>query len=109
MLPCDRHGARVARKHSRLSHSTLSYPTINPNSHVFATLAQATSGDTPAARDGHCAAYDAHAHRLVVFGGRGADRRRLNDVHHLDLATWAWKRVITDGVGGCSDAGQGLL
>ncbi len=69
------------------------------------TLTQATSGDTPAARDGHCAAYDAPAHRLVVFGGRGADRRRLNDVHHLDLATWAWKRVITDGVGGCSGAG----
>ena len=51
------------------------------------------------ARDGHCAAYDAAAHRLVVFGGRGADRRRLNDVHHLDLSTWVWKRVITDGTG----------
>ena len=41
-------------------------------------------GDAPTARDGHCAAYDAAAHRLVVFGGRGTDRRRLNDVHHLD-------------------------
>lgn len=51
------------------------------------------------ARDGHCAAYDPLKHRLVVFGGRGADRRRLNDVHHLDLTTWSWKRVITDGTG----------
>ena len=60
---------------------------------------QETTGDAPMARDGHCAAYDAAAHRLVVFGGRGADRRRLNDVHHLDLSTWVWKRVITDGTG----------
>jgi hypothetical protein len=60
---------------------------------------QETTGDAPAARERHCAAYDAAAHRLIVFGGRGADRRRLNDVHCLDLGTWAWKRVLTDGTG----------
>lgn len=35
--------------------------------------------------------------RLIVFGGRGADRKRLNDVHFLDIATWTWHRPITDG------------
>lgn len=64
---------------------------------------QETTGDAPAARERHCAAYDAAAHRLIVFGGRGADRRRLNDVHCLDLGTWAWKRVLTDGTGAPPD------
>ena len=36
--------------------------------------------------------------RLVVFGGRGADKKRLNDVHFLDVTTWAWHRPTTDGV-----------
>ena len=35
--------------------------------------------------------------RLVVFGGRAADRKRLNDVHFLDVATWTWHRPTTDG------------
>lgn len=35
--------------------------------------------------------------RLVIFGGRGADRKRLNDVHFLDIATWTWHRPNTDG------------
>ena len=38
------------------------------------------------------------AFRLVVFGGRGADRKRLNDVHFLDVATWTWHRPTTDGM-----------
>lgn len=36
--------------------------------------------------------------RLVVFGGRGADRKRLNDVHFLDVSTWTWHRPTTDGM-----------
>ena len=32
-----------------------------------------------------------------MFGGRGADRKRLNDVHFLDVATWTWHRPTTDG------------
>ena len=36
--------------------------------------------------------------RLVVFGGRGADRKRLNDVHFLDVTTWTWHRPTTDGI-----------
>ena len=36
--------------------------------------------------------------RLVVFGGRGADRKRLNDVHFLDVKTWTWHRPTTDGM-----------
>ena len=34
----------------------------------------------------------------MLFGGRGADRRRLNDVHFLDVATWTWHRPTTDGM-----------
>ena len=35
--------------------------------------------------------------RLIIFGGRSADRKRLNDVHFLDIATWTWHRPNTDG------------
>ena len=41
---------------------------------------QPTRGERPCARHGHAAAYDAEGRRLVVFGGRGADKRRLGDV-----------------------------
>jgi hypothetical protein len=28
--------------------------------------------------------------RLIVFGGRKQNKRRLNDIYFLDLATWTW-------------------
>lgn len=28
--------------------------------------------------------------RLVVFGGRKQNKRRLNDVYFLDLTNWTW-------------------
>lgn len=40
---------------------------------------------------------EAVVRRLIIFGGRGADRKRLNDVHFLDIATWTWHRPNTDG------------
>eukprot|EP00983_Pelagomonas_calceolata_P060058 1146208-Pelagomonas_calceolata.AAC.8 len=41
-------------------------------------------------RYNHCALYDPENKRLVVFGGRNAERKRLNDVHFLDIATFTW-------------------
>ena len=35
--------------------------------------------------------------RLVLFGGRNQEGRRLNDVWSLDTAAWAWERVPTIG------------
>jgi len=34
--------------------------------------------------------FDERNNRLVVFGGRNAERKRLNDIHFLDLATFTW-------------------
>ncbi|DBA85904.1 TPA: hypothetical protein ACH3X1_005449 [Trebouxia sp. C0004] len=59
---------------------------------------QAVSGDKPVPRDDHAVVFDDTNNRLVVFGGRGADRKRLNDVHFLDVKTWTWHRPTTDGM-----------
>lgn len=45
----------------------------------------------------HTAIFDTDNNRLVVFGGRTADRKRLNDVWFLDLDKWSWHRPATDG------------
>ena len=38
--------------------------------------------------------YDEDNHRLVVFGGRTAERKRLNDIWFLDLDKWwVWDEV----------------
>ena len=39
----------------------------------------------------------APACRLILFGGRNQDGRRLCDVWALDIATWTWARVPTMG------------
>ncbi|GMH37248.1 hypothetical protein BSKO_05121 [Bryopsis sp. KO-2023] len=57
---------------------------------------QVTKGEAPAARDGHCAIHDEENNRLVVFGGRNNDRKRLNDTHYLDLDTFTWHRPTTE-------------
>ncbi|CAK4711321.1 unnamed protein product [Aphanomyces euteiches] len=39
-------------------------------------------------------------HRMVVFGGYGGNgygRTDFNDVHALDLRTWKWEEIITEG------------
>lgn len=59
-------------------------------------LLQITKGDAPAARDGHCAIYDNESNRLVIFGGRNQDKKRLNDTHFLDLEKFAWQRPQTE-------------
>ena len=35
--------------------------------------------------------------RLVIFGGRSQEKKRLNDVHFLDTETWTWHRAVTEG------------
>lgn len=35
--------------------------------------------------------------RLVVFGGRNAAGKRLNDVWYLDVSTWKWHKPQTEG------------
>jgi hypothetical protein len=56
-----------------------------------------TTGRAPSPRDGHCTVYDAVRNRLVVFGGRGVEKKRLNDVHYLDLEKLSWHMVSCEG------------
>lgn len=47
----------------------------------------------------HCAVYDNDNNRLIVFGGRSAERKRLSDVYFLDLDSFTWCVVWCSGVG----------
>eukprot|EP00898_Chlorokybus_atmophyticus_P005213 jgi/Chlat1/5693/Chrsp38S05540 len=58
-----------------------------------------TSGAIPPARDGHAAAHDPDTNRLYVFGGRSNERKRLNDLHYLDLKTRIWHKPGLEGLG----------
>ncbi|GAX80447.1 hypothetical protein CEUSTIGMA_g7886.t1 [Chlamydomonas eustigma] len=58
---------------------------------------QPCKGEKPTPRYNHCAMYDEDNNRLVVFGGRTAERKRLNDVWFLDLEKWHWYRPNTEG------------
>lgn len=58
---------------------------------------QITKGEKPMARYNHSACFDPDNNRLVIFGGRTAERKRLNDVWFLDLDTFQWHRPNTDG------------
>eukprot|EP00899_Mesostigma_viride_P013144 jgi/Mesvir1/21830/Mv04215-RA.1 len=56
-----------------------------------------TTGTAPCARDGHCAAVDSINGRMFVFGGRNAEKKRLNDLHYLDLKTKEWAQPVCEG------------
>ena len=56
-----------------------------------------TTGRAPSPRDGHCTVYDEVRNRLIVFGGRGAEKKRLNDVYYLDLEKLSWHMVSCEG------------
>lgn len=43
------------------------------------------------------AVHDSENHRLIVFGGRTGERKRLNDVYFLDLDTFVWYKPVTEG------------
>ncbi|KAK9811814.1 hypothetical protein WJX72_010643 [[Myrmecia] bisecta] len=70
---------------------------------------QPTTGDKPAPRDGHSAVFDDTNNRLVVFGGRNQDRRRLGDVYYLDIATWTWHKADLEGGGPSPRAEAGAV
>ena len=59
--------------------------TFSPHTspHIYPTLSPHFSS-----RFNHSAVYDEDNHRLVIFGGRSAERKRLNDVWFLDLEKW---------------------
>lgn len=52
---------------------------------------------SPSPRYNHAACYDEENNRLVVFGGRTAERKRLNDVAFLDLDSWSWYKPSMEG------------
>ncbi|KXZ51889.1 hypothetical protein GPECTOR_11g323 [Gonium pectorale] len=58
---------------------------------------QPCKGDKPTPRYNHAACYDEENNRLIIFGGRTAERKRLNDVAFLDLDTWTWYKPSTEG------------
>ena len=58
---------------------------------------QPTRGDRPSARHGHVTIYDPDHHCLLVFGGRAADGKRLNDVFVLDLDSFCWSKPGCSG------------
>lgn len=39
----------------------------------------------------HCAVFDEENNRLIIFGGRTAERKRLNDIYFLDLDSFTWR------------------
>lgn len=58
---------------------------------------QTCKGDRPSGRYNHTAVWDEENNRLVVFGGRTAERKRLNDVFFLDLESWTWAKPAPEG------------
>ncbi|GIL93808.1 hypothetical protein Vretimale_187 [Volvox reticuliferus] len=58
---------------------------------------QPCKGEKPPPRYNHAACYDEENNRLVIFGGRTAERKRLNDVAFLDMDTWTWYKPSTEG------------
>ncbi|GFR42728.1 hypothetical protein Agub_g3646 [Astrephomene gubernaculifera] len=58
---------------------------------------QPCKGDKPQPRYNHAACYDEENNRLIVFGGRTAERKRLNDVAFLSLDNWTWYKPSTEG------------
>ncbi|KAL6761433.1 hypothetical protein V8C86DRAFT_3131553 [Haematococcus lacustris] len=58
---------------------------------------QPCKGDKPPPRYNHCAVFDMENNRLIVFGGRTAERKRLNDIYFLDLESFTWYRPSIEG------------
>eukprot|EP00755_Sulcionema_specki_P032090 Sspe_Gene.97986::Locus_71471_Transcript_1_1_Confidence_1.000_Length_1427::g.97986::m.97986 len=50
-----------------------------------------TSGQAPCPRRRHTATVEGNT--MYVFGGRGMENQHYNDLHALDLTTFAWKKL----------------
>jgi N-acetylneuraminic acid mutarotase len=55
------------------------------------------TGERPSARDGAAGMYDEEGGRLLIFGGRNVERKRLNDLHSYTLSTNSWAKLVVDG------------
>lgn len=61
---------------------------------------QDTHGPAPLPGHGHTATLLGATHKkskLVVFGGQGEDNDMLGETHILELGTWTWRHVQTNG------------
>jgi hypothetical protein len=56
-----------------------------------------SAGDRPCERDGHATVFDRARKRLLVFGGRSADKKRLNDLYAYDMVADKWTQLSPDG------------
>eukprot|EP00740_Mantoniella_antarctica_P005333 CAMPEP_0181361168 /NCGR_PEP_ID=MMETSP1106-20121128/7122_1 /TAXON_ID=81844 /ORGANISM="Mantoniella antarctica, Strain SL-175" /LENGTH=1010 /DNA_ID=CAMNT_0023474623 /DNA_START=178 /DNA_END=3207 /DNA_ORIENTATION=+ len=55
------------------------------------------SGEKPVERDGHSAVFDPVRKRLLVFGGRSIQKKRLNDLFSYDLVANVWTKLAPEG------------
>ena len=55
------------------------------------------SGERPIERDGHCAVFDPVRKRLLVFGGRSIQKKRLNDLYSYDMVSNTWSKMAPEG------------
>ncbi len=50
-------------------------------------------------RHGALCVYDPPHHRVLVFGGRLASGKRVNDVYSLHVGRWEWSKVVVHNSG----------
>lgn len=60
-------------------------------------MKKSPGGERPVERDGHCAVFDSNRKKLLVFGGRDAEKKRLNDLFQYDPEKDRWTRLSPDG------------
>lgn len=54
-------------------------------------------GERPIERDGHSAVFDPVRKRLLVFGGRSIQKKRLNDLFSYDMVSNTWTKMQPEG------------
>ena len=67
---------------------------LGPEGSAARSLLPPAPGDVPGARAFHTACCVSLGNFIVVFGGRGTDKR-YNDVWVLDTLKWMWTRVLS--------------
>jgi hypothetical protein len=55
------------------------------------------NGERPIERDGHCTVFDPVRKRLLVFGGRSIQKKRLNDLFLYDMVSNTWTKMAPEG------------
>lgn len=77
------------------------FPPLTASSHLFhpkmtLIILQTVRGEPPGPCNMHSADFIAPKNEIYVFRG-GNGREYLNDLHALDVATYTWRPVITQG------------